>query len=98
MKAQSSGVVITEENSPVVSPHDSNKASAVLVQSQLKGVNKVILSERVSIPDSVRHLKGLHVAHLVVTPVGKTVPIRIANTTTEDIEISKGCKFCSLAD
>ena len=49
MKAQSSGVVIREENSPVVSPHHSNKASTVLVQSQLKGVNKVILSEGVSI-------------------------------------------------
>ena len=49
--------------------------------------------------DSVRHLKGLHVARLVVTPVGKTVPIRIFKTTTEDIEISKGCKleeFCPL--
>ena len=101
---------------------------AVLVQSQLKGVNKVILSEGVSISvrseiiiegkiqakvisqvgmisasksDSVRQLKGLHVAHLVVTPAGKTVPIRIANTTTEDIEISKGCKlaeFCALIE
>ena len=50
MKAQSSGVVIKKENSPVVSPHHSNEASAVLVQSQLKGVNKVILSEGVSIP------------------------------------------------
>ena len=98
------------------------------MQSQLKGVKKVILSEGVSIParseiiiegkiqakvisqagmisasksDSVRHLKGLHVAHLVVSPVGKTVPIRIANTTTEDIEISKGCKlaeFCPLIE
>ena len=51
--------------------------------------------------DSVRHLKGLHVAHLVVTPVGKTVPIRVFNTTTEDIEISKGCKleeFCPLSE
>ena len=128
MQGQSSEVVTTEENSPVVSPHDSNKASAALMQSQLKGVNKVILFEGVSIlarseiiieskaqakvilqvgmnssskSDNVRHLKGLHVAHLVVTPVGKTVPIRIANTTTEDIEISKGCKlaeFCPLIE
>ena len=31
--------------------------------------------------DSVKHLKGLHIAHLVVTPVGKIVPIRVANTS-----------------
>ena len=37
--------------------------------------------------DSVKHLKGLHVAHLVVTPRGKTVPIRIANTTEGEIEL-----------
>ncbi len=37
--------------------------------------------------DSVRHLQGLHVAHLVVTPVGKTVPVRIANTTPNEIEL-----------
>ncbi|CAB4042449.1 Hypothetical predicted protein, partial [Paramuricea clavata] len=110
MKVQSNGVVITEAKSRVVSPNEGSKTNAVLVQSQLKGVNKVILSEGVAIParsemviegkiqakdisqvdmisasqaDSVRHLQGLHVAHLVVTPVGKTVPVRIANTTTE---------------
>ena len=46
-----------------------------------------------------KHLKGLHVAHLVVTPIGKTVAIRIANTTKEAIELQQGCKlaeFCFL--
>ncbi len=49
--------------------------------------------------DSVKHLKGLHIAHLVVTPVGKIVPIRVANTTANSIELAKGCKvaeFCPL--
>jgi hypothetical protein len=44
MKVRSNGVLIREANSPVVS------TSAVLVQSQLKGVNKVILSEGGAIP------------------------------------------------
>ena len=51
--------------------------------------------------DSVRHLQGLHVAHLVVTPVGKTVPVQIANTTTNKIELPKGCKlaeFCPILE
>ncbi len=46
-------------------------------------------------------MKGLHVAHLVVTPIGKTVPIRIANTTDDEIELPKGCKlaeFCPLLE
>jgi hypothetical protein len=128
MKVQSNRVVITEANSPVVSPNEGSKTNVVLVQSQLKGVNKVILSEGVAIParsemviegkiqakdisqvgmisasqaDSVRHLQGLHVAHLVVTPVGKTVPVRIANTTTNKIELPKGCKlaeFCPILE
>ncbi len=50
MKVQSNGVVITEVNSPVVSPSEGSKTNAVLVQSQLKGVNKVILPEGVAIP------------------------------------------------
>ena len=37
--------------------------------------------------DSIRRLQGLHVAHLVVTPAGKTVPVRIANTTSNQIEL-----------
>jgi hypothetical protein len=45
MKVRSNGVLITEASSPVVSTNEGSKASAVLVQSQLKGVNKVILSE-----------------------------------------------------
>ena len=45
---------------------------------------------------NVRHLQGLHVAHLVVTPVGKTVPVRIANTTPNEIELPKGCKLAEL--
>ena len=50
---------------------------------------------------NVRHLQGLHVAHLVVTPVGKTVPVRIANTTPNEIELPKGCKlaeFCPILE
>ena len=47
---RSNGVVITEANSPVVSPNEGSKTDAVLVQSQLKGVNKVILSEGAAIP------------------------------------------------
>ena len=112
MRAQSNGVVITEEQPPIFSPTDSSINSAILVQSQLKGVNKVILSEGISIParteiiikgkvqakdisqvgmisacqsDSVKHLKGLQVAYLVVTPVDKCVPVRLINTTTEDV-------------
>ena len=50
MKVQSNGVVITEANSPVVPPNEGSKTNAVLLQSQLKGVNKVILSEGVAIP------------------------------------------------
>ncbi len=125
MKVQSNGVVITEVNSPVVSPSEGSKTNAVLVQSQLKGVSKVILPEGVAIParsemviegniqekdisqvgmistsktDSVRHLQ---VTHLVVTPVGKTVPVRIANTTPNEIELPKGCKlaeFCPILE
>ena len=55
----------------------------------------------VSQADSVRHLQGLHVAYLVVTPVGKTVPVRIANTTTNETELPKGCKlaeFCPILE
>ena len=40
-------------------------------------------------------------AHLVVTPVDKTVPVRIANTTTNEIELPKGCKlaeFCPILE
>ena len=44
------GVVITEANSPVVSPSEASKTNAVLVQSRLKGVNKVIVPEGVIIP------------------------------------------------
>jgi hypothetical protein len=44
MKVQSNGVVITDANSPVVSPNEGSKTNAVLVQSQLKGVNKVIFN------------------------------------------------------
>ena len=128
MKVQSNRVVITETNSHVVSPSEGSKINAVLVQSQLKGVNKVILPQGVAIPgrsemviegniqvkdisqvgmisasktDSVRHLQGLHVAHLVVTPVGKTIPVRIANTTPNEIELPKGCKlveFCPILE
>ena len=43
--------------------------------------------------ESAKHLKGLHVAHLVVTPIGKTVLIRIANPTEAAIELQKGCKL-----
>jgi hypothetical protein len=50
MKVQSNRVVITEANSPVVSPNEGSKTNAVLVQSQLTGVNKVILSEGGAIP------------------------------------------------
>jgi hypothetical protein len=50
MKVRSNGVLITEANSPVVSTNEGSKTSAVLVQSQLKGVNKVILSEGGAIP------------------------------------------------
>ena len=51
--------------------------------------------------DSIRRLEGLHVAHLVVPPAGKTVPVRIANTTSNEIELPKGCKlaeFCPLIE
>ena len=123
MNVESSGVVITEANSPVVSPREASKTNAVLVQSRLKGVNKVIVPEGVTIParsemviegkiqakdisqvgmisacqaDSIRRLQGLHVAHLVVTPAGKTVPVRIANTTSNEIELPKGCKLAEL--
>ena len=51
--------------------------------------------------DSVRSLQGLHVAHLVVTPVRKTLPVRIANTTSNEIKLPKGCKlaeFCPLIE
>ena len=102
MNVESNGVVITEANSPVVSPSEASKTNAVLVQSQLKGVSKVIVPEGVAIParsemviegkiqakdisqvgmisasqaDSIRRLQGLHVAHLVVTPADKTVPV-----------------------
>ena len=128
MNVESNGVVITEANSPVVSPSEASKTNAVLVQSQLKGVSKVIVPEGVAIParsemviegkiqakdisqvgmisasqaDSIRRLQGLHVAHLVFTPAGKTVPVRIANTTTNEIELPKGCKlaeFCPLIE
>ena len=50
MKVRSNGVLITEANSRVVSTNEGSKTSAVLVQSQLKGVNKVILSEGEAIP------------------------------------------------
>ena len=50
MMVRSNGVLITEASSPVVSTNEGSKASAVLVQSQLKGVNKVILSEGGAIP------------------------------------------------
>jgi hypothetical protein len=50
MKVRSNGVLITQANSPVVSTNEESKTSAVLVQSQLKGVNKVILSEGGAIP------------------------------------------------
>ena len=128
VRVQSNGVVTTTVNTPDSSPNDSRKEGFVLVQSQLKGVNKVILSEGVAIParsemiitgkiqakdvsqvgviaachsESVRHLKGLHVARLVVTPVDKTVPIRIANTTATAVELATGCKlaeFCPLIE
>ena len=128
VRVQSNGVVTTTVNTPDSSPNDSRKEGVVLVQSQLKGVNKVILSEGVTIParsemiitgkiqakdvsqvgviaachsESVRHLKGLHVARLVVTPVDKTVPIRIANTTATAVELATGCKlaeFCPLIE
>ena len=128
MNVESNGVVMTEANSPVVSPSEASKSNAVLVQSQLKGVSKVIVHEVVAIParsemvtegkiqakyisqvgmisvsqaDSIRRLQGIHVAHLVVTPAGKTVPVRIANTTSNEIELPKGCKlaeFCPLIE
>jgi hypothetical protein len=50
MKVRSNGVVITEANSPFVSANEGSKTNAVLVQSHLKGVNKVILSEGRAIP------------------------------------------------
>ena len=120
VRVQSNGVVTTTVNTPDSSPNNSRKEGVVLVQSQLKGVNKVILSEGVAIParsemiitgkiqakdvsqvgmiaachsESVRHLKGLHVARLVVTPVDKAVPIRIANTTATAVELATGCKL-----
>ena len=49
----------------------------------------------------VQHLGGLHVAHLVVTPHGKSLPLRIANTSCETVELTKGCKlaeFCPLVE
>jgi hypothetical protein len=59
MKVRSNGVLITEANSPVVSPNKGSKTSAVLVQSQLKGVNKVILSEGEAIPAFFETRTGL---------------------------------------
>jgi hypothetical protein len=50
MKVRSNGVLITEANSRVVFTNEGRKTRAVLVQSQLKGVNKVILSEGEAIP------------------------------------------------
>jgi hypothetical protein len=50
MKVRSNGVVSTEADSAVVSPNEGSKTNAVLVQSQLKGANKVILSEGGEIP------------------------------------------------
>ncbi len=49
-KVQSNGVVITETDSSVILPNDSSSTGAVLVQSRLKGINKVTLSEGVAIP------------------------------------------------
>ena len=43
--------------------------------------------------DNVKHLKGLHIACLVVTPVDKLVLVRIANTTANDIKLAKACKL-----
>jgi hypothetical protein len=50
MKVRSNRVLITQTNSPVVSTNEGSKTGAVLVQSQLKGVNKVIMSEEGAIP------------------------------------------------
>ena len=127
-RVHSNGVVITEVDLRDVFPQNSSGTSAVLAQSQLRGVNKVTLTEGVTIParseiiiegrvrskdvpqfgmisasqsESVQHLKGLHVAHLVVRPIGRTVPVRIANTTEHEIELQKSCKlaeFCPLIE
>ena len=50
-KVQSNGVVITEADMPVVVSHDTSGNGELLVQSRLKGVNKLTLSEGVAIPD-----------------------------------------------
>ena len=68
MKVRSNGVVITEANSPAFSPNEGFKTNAVLVQSQSKGVNKIVIEGKkqakdisqvgmisASHADSVRH-------------------------------------------
>ena len=41
---------LVSSNIPVVSPREASKTNVVLVQSRLKGVNKVIVPEGVTIP------------------------------------------------